>query len=185
VRETRAQAIVHHINLALGHGMTMRSYATDVARLYKERTGLEARSIDFHETRNIYADERANAQIVQRFIDGRSRMPIEIEEALVLALPDPFRGECKRELAARYGDLAAPIPSSNDEALFADTGKLMEECGRSIVEISQSVKNGLVIDPVLAMQAVNDLQDTVALATTLREHLHAQLGVRSLNHKAG
>lgn len=183
MRETRAQSIIHHITLALGHGMTVRTYATDVARIYGNRTELACRTIDFHETRDPYADERANAQIVQRFIDGRARMPTEIEEALVLALPDPFRGECKRELAGRYGDLAAPIPVADDSAPMADTGKLMEECGTAIVELAQSFKDGIVLPgkSETAKRAVCDLTDLIAQATSIREGILQSMGISTIS----
>jgi hypothetical protein len=183
MRENRAQSIIHHIVLALANATTMRSYATTVAGIYNERTAAAARGIEFHSTRDPYADERANAQIVQRYVDGRARMPVEIEEALVLALPEPFRGECKRELAARYGDLAAPIPACDGEAVLADAGKLMEECGLSIMEVAQSCRDGKIIPgkTETARKAVNDLTDVIAMSTTLREHLLQELGVPTIS----
>ncbi|HZP85889.1 MAG TPA: hypothetical protein VFB54_03650 [Burkholderiales bacterium] len=175
MNETRPQTVIHHVTLALARGLTMRSYAADVARLYNERTPSLARAIEFHETRDPYADERANAQIVQRFVDGRSRLPAEIEEAMVLALPEPYRGECKRDLAARYGDLAAPIPKESDSAAVADVGLLMKECGLALTELSESFGHGYVTEKTTARDALNKLTDLIATATTIRERLHAQL----------
>ncbi|MDR3389899.1 MAG: hypothetical protein P4L92_22915 [Rudaea sp.] len=172
MRETRQQTIVCHVTLAMA-ATTMRCYATDVARIYAERTPVAMRDVEFHQTRDPYADQRANAQIVQRYIDGRSRMPVEIEEALVLALPEPFRGECKRELAARYGDLAAPIPSAAPGAPMADAGMLMAECGQALVELSQSYRDGVIVhgESGVARDAINKLTDVIAQATGLRERL--------------
>jgi hypothetical protein len=181
MRETRPQTIIFHIQLALGRGMTVRGYAADVARLYNERTQADARTIEFHSGTDPYADERANAQLVQRFIDARTRMPAEIEEALVLALPDPFRGECKRDLAERYGDLAAPIPSCGDDCTVVDAGKLMEETGRALVELAQGFKDGVVVEgkTVTAAAAFKDLTDLIAQATTIRESVRKALGIPS------
>jgi hypothetical protein len=184
MRDTRAAVICAHLALALHHsGLTMRTYATTVRDLYEQRTPRHARTLEFHTTRtDPYADERANAQIVQRFIDGTTRMPVEIEEAMALALPQPFRGECQRELAERYGNLAAPIPTVSADAPLADAGKLMAECGQALVEISRSYSNGMIVhgESNTARAALNELTDVIAQATSLRERLTQALSAPAI-----
>ena len=172
MRETRPKVIAHHVALAIRGGMTIRNYAADVAKLYAERTEPAQREVEFHFTRDPYADERANAQIVQRYIDS-PRMPAYIEEALVLALPEPFRAECQRELAARYGCLAAAIPSQAEGAELADVGKLMAECGSAFVELAHSYRGGLILpgESKTARKAIDDLNDVIAQAVTCRTRL--------------
>lgn len=179
LQETRPQTIAHHVRLALGQGLTMRRYAADVAEIYTQRTAVSVRTIAFHATADIYADERANAQIVKRYLDGESgyRMPCEIEESLVLALPDPYRSECRRELAARYGELAAPMPAADAGAEQADAGRLMEHCGSALVELAQIWRDGRVTADELAMakHAADKLTAIIAQCVSLRHRLSVKV----------
>lgn len=178
MRETRPQVLAHHINMALQHStLTMRSYATTVRDVYQQRTPAAARSIQFHTTRDPYSDERLNAQIVKRALGDLADLPCAIEEALVLALPQPFQGECRRELAERYGELAAPIPSPAEGAPMADCGALMKECGEALVDLAQCFRDGVVVQGQTrtARQALGELDDVIAQATSLRTRIAAEL----------
>lgn len=187
MRDTRTAVLCAHLTLALHHSsLTMRSYATTVRDQYEQRTPRHARTLEFHTSRtDPYADERANAQIVQRFIDGTTRMPVEVEEALVFALPQPFHGECQRELAERYGNLAAPIPSTETDAPLGDAGKLMAECGQALMELSRCYSNGSIVhgESNTARSALNELTDVIAEATSLRERLHQALSAPAIQLK--
>lgn len=113
MRESRSAVITHHVRAALQHsGLSERVYACAVADSYRERTPLQARSVEFHAGGCYDADARSNAQLLRRMLDGQVRMPIDLEEPLVLSLPEPFRSACLRELAARTGHLAAPLPAT-------------------------------------------------------------------------
>jgi hypothetical protein len=182
MRETRPQVIAHHITMALQHSaLTMRKFGGAVRDVYEQRTPTEARAIRFHTTRDPYSDERLNAQIVKRALDDLQDLPCALEEALVLALPQPFQGECRRELAERYGELAAPIPSPAEGAAIADCGSLMKECGEALVDLSLCFRNGVVVpgQTRTARQALGDLDDVIAQATSIRARIAEALAQES------
>lgn len=174
--ETRQAVILHHLNLAMHHSaLTFRSYATAVRGLYNSRTPLAVRSIRFHETRDPYADERANAQILKRLLEDEAGIPVEIEESLVLCLPSPYQGECCRELAGRLGQLAAAIPADGHQCAVADAAALMRETGEALAELSECF-NGESVLPnkiALATRAIGSLTDIEACVATLKARLQA------------
>jgi hypothetical protein len=182
MRETRPQVIAHHVGMALQHStLTMRKYGNAVRDVYEQRTPAEARAIRFHTTRDPYSDERLNAQIVKRALDDLHDLPCALEEALVLALPQPFQGECRRELAERYGELAAPIPAPGEGAPLADCGSLMKECGEALVDLSRCFRNGVVVqgESRTARLALGDLDDVIAQATSIRARIADSLAQES------
>jgi hypothetical protein len=153
MRDTRAHAVYAHVLTALKHsGIDQGDFADDVARLYLERTPLHARSIEFHQHvrgGDPYAVRRANEQLLFRMLkpNGPVRMPVEIEEAVVLALPEPYRDECLRELNARYGLLAAAIPACS-KASLADQVRspcdLMRKAAAAVERIAPMLEDGRI-----------------------------------------
>jgi len=177
MRETRPMVLAHHINLATHAGITFRVYAMQVRNVYNLRTPAPQRAIRFHETRDIYSDEKLNAQILRRLLDDLDDLPSAIEEALVLALPEPFQGECRRELAQRMGQLAAAIPAGEHGAAVADAAALMRETGEVLTELAQSFDGNSVLPhkrPV-AQRALGNLADVEAVVETIKTRLAAAL----------
>lgn len=192
LRETRAAALLHHVNLATKHSaFTFRAYASQVRDAYEARTPAAARTIAFHTTRDPYADERANAQILRRLFEEKHGVPCAIEEALVLALPPPFQGECRRELAARLGELAAPMPADAHGAAVADAGALMKETGEVLTEVSQCfIGNEVPPDKRgIALRAIGEIDGMIASAVSIKTRLADAVGLLNpvvpLTKKAG
>lgn len=132
MRERRCDVIRAHWEMAVRmSGETIESLAARAVDLYHERTPLHARRIDFQLLgRDPYVARLANALHMRRFLglsQSATRLPAELEEALVLALPDAFRRECLKELAARYGLMAAAAPTPDGNA-WAGPADLMREC---------------------------------------------------------
>lgn len=102
--EPRAALIIAATRKSLREtGRTLRHFAAELIDHYHARTHVDDRTVRFHRTDNPYKDEEANTQIVDRMLSGLVRMPVDIEEAWVLAIADPYRRELLNELAARYG----------------------------------------------------------------------------------
>lgn len=177
---TRNRTIARHVLLALKHTDTTReTYADDVAKVYQERTPLHLRHVEFHALvrgSDPYAVLRANAQLVMRQVDGVTRMASELEEALVLALPEPFRAACLSELAARYGLLAAALPAASAGGQLGQWGGLSREFGEALQALARTMDDGRLdqADAAHAGEVVHQLEDLIAAATTLRA-AHAAL----------
>jgi hypothetical protein len=167
MHEHRANVIAHHIRVALQHGLTMRRYATDVAAHYFDAVPLHVRGLTFAASADPYANERHNAQLVTRFIDGPVRMPVECEESLIAALPQPYRGELLRELSERVGLLAVPIPRDDGARAQTAAADVLRETGELITALASAMADGKLSNASLpmvqrALREVRDVQATVA-----------------------
>lgn len=170
MHESRSQVIASHVDLALHRSsMIERTYAQAVADIYNERTPLAARSLKFHVTADAYADQQANLQLVRRMLDGRVRMPVEAEEALILALPDPFRHQLQAELAGRLGLMAAELPAEHPAGQQQQVGDLVRAVGHALDKLSNMLDDGLLDehDEAYAPDALRELEDVQARAATL------------------
>lgn len=176
--ETRQGVIAHHINRAIRHGVsTERRIAADVAEHYLRTVPLHLQSVGFHATRDIVADERANTQILHRFIDGTVRMPVEVEESIIFALPQPFRTDLLRELCERVGLLAAPIPGHDGARDDVSTAELMRETGEFLTAMAPVLKDGQIDahDLPHARRALRELRDVQARCVSIETRLTAIL----------
>jgi hypothetical protein len=178
MRDTRAQVIHAHVLTALRHsGLDQADFADSVAALYIERTPLHARGIEFHQHQrgsNPYDVKRANEQLLFRMLKpgGAVRMPAEIEEAVVLSLPQPYRDECLAELAARYGLMAAPIPVAADADLAEKVKspcELMRRGAAAVERIAPMLEDGRIgpEDRAHFADALQSLNSVVSCCTTL------------------
>lgn len=177
MNETRAQCITRHVRAALrGSGATMRAVADRAVDVYHSRTALQDRAIEFHIGATAAAYEsaaRANAQLVERMLNGTVRLPADLEEALVLALPDVQRAECLRDLAARYGLLAAVQPGANGIAQQMTTADMMLATGRLLTTLAPAYADGALdtSDAAHARRALPQVLDLQARLATLAADL--------------
>jgi hypothetical protein len=170
MHDTRAGCIVHHVNMALRKSaLTQRGYGQAVADLYLQRTPLHARTLEFHASRDPYADEAANAQLVKRLLNGTVRVPVDVEEAMVLALPEPFRGACLTDLAGRYGLLAAPRPTHEGLQQTIHLGELARDAGETMIALAPMFADGRIAadDAPLAAKALASIAGLQALLVTM------------------
>lgn len=173
MNKPRDAIIAEHIAAAMRHTrLSYEAYAQAVLDHYHANTTDTLRGIKFHPVPHSdpYPAMRANAQLVRRMVDGLAvRMPVEIEESLVLSLPDPYRAACLRELAARFGLLAAKQPqaSANDQA--ESIGTLLLRCGDSIKALAPMMQDGAITatDAHLAPAALDHLEQMQADITTI------------------
>lgn len=174
MRECRSAVITHHVRAAIAHsGLSERVFATEVAEAYDQRTPLHARSVEFRRSRDYDADARANAQLLRRMLDGQVRMPVDIEEPLVLSLPEPFRSACLRELAARTGHLAAPLPTARGAGQAASAARLMAETAEAVHVLAEMLTDGRIdeADRASIPRALLELSDIEAQCASLRATL--------------
>jgi hypothetical protein len=127
--------------------LSMETFAARVVELYHARVPAAARSIEFKSDGDLYQVARVNAQRLSRYMQPEicTRMPVEIEEPWVLALDEPYRTDCVRELAARYGLLAVPIPDDAGAVSDAESlGRLTRELGEFFTRIAPVMADGIV-----------------------------------------
>jgi hypothetical protein len=163
MRETRSQIIAEHALLAMRRSaMTERTYAESVAEVYQERTPLHLRTVQFASSADPYADTEANRQTVKRMLDGRVRMAVDLEEALILALPQPYREHLIADLAARLGLRVAAAGSATAAGQQHQVGDLIRTAGEAVQTLSTMLDDG-VLDERDAPHAAAALRDLAAL----------------------
>lgn len=171
MRECRSQLIAEHVLLAISRSaLTERTYAQTVADLYMERTPLHARAVTFASSADPYADSEANRQTVKRMLDGRVRMAVDLEEALILALPAPYQQRLLAELAERLGLLAAERPAATPAGQQHQLGELVRHMGDTLQRLSPMLDDGRMDagDAAHATSALRELDALQAQVVTLR-----------------
>lgn len=94
-------------------GTNRRSFAMAVAERYLQITPEDDRTHAFRITAGgrVEDDKKHNGQILGRYLDGTLKsLPADLEDAWLLALPEPYRSDCERDLALRRGLLAIALP---------------------------------------------------------------------------
>ncbi|WP_298233625.1 hypothetical protein [uncultured Azohydromonas sp.] len=124
-------------------GANANSFAMALAEKYLALTAPDVRQVKFRlgEGDELIAAMRNNGQILRRYMDGTVKvLPADLEDAWLLALPQPYRDECERALAARRGLLAVRMPEGPASTmgsvaeLFQGYSKLMEAVAPALAD---------------------------------------------------
>jgi len=174
VREPRSQVVFRHTAAALRcSGLTMQVLATAIADRYQEMVAPGERIVEFHvgtTADSIVRAHKANLQLVTRFLAGTVKLPADLEEAWVQALPEPHRADCERELAQRYGFLGARTPEHSGQACALGTAMVSIEFGQLLQHIAGVMADGTVTASDLdnLNRAMKEADDLVAVVTSLK-----------------
>jgi hypothetical protein len=183
--QTRAECICEITKRAMRESRTnILKFASDVADEYQKRVEPTSRIVDFYAERGsveaIARAQRANGQLVNRFLTGVTKFPADIEESWVASLPDPFRDECVRALAARYGLMAARTP---DEARStqSDFAMMMHKYADVVDDIGKVLADGKINnqDRQNISKAERDIDALIGELVTLRSAARRALGKKN------
>lgn len=100
--------------------------------------------------------------------------PADLEDAWVMALPEPYRSDCEQALARRRGRVSVSMPEAGGEDAAA-MAQVMARSGELCAAWGQSLQDG-VIDP-LERDAMLSASDGV-IAAVLRFRGHLLQGVK-------
>lgn len=179
--EPRARVIFRHTDAALrATGMNLQLFATTVSDTYQARVAELDRVVDFHvgtTTEQIVKAEKANLQLVTRFLRGVVKLPADLEESWVASLPEPFRTDCARELAQRYGFIGARMPATGIAAQTLSAAGVTLEVGHLLQEIAQVMADHEVnaADLPALRRAVKEVGDTSAELASLHATLEREI----------
>lgn len=177
--EPRSRTLARHIDAALrATGLPFNALADRAVDLYHARTALHERMLQFQAGTTVATHEQAqrlNAQQVRRMLDGIVRFPADFEEALVLALPEAHRDACLRDLAARYGLLAAELPEADGAAQQTSVAGFLLDTGELISELAPAFADGVLndADAPIARRALPRVLDLQARLATIAKTLDA------------
>lgn len=175
-REARSHTLAHFVRLALRSGDTELEFADRVASTYRERTALAERVIEFHAgttTDQIIEAKRANAQLLRRMLAGEVRLPVDLEESIVLAMPAAVQRRCLAELCDRLDLLAVPKPRDDAAGQARLLSDLCREFGEAVERIAPMLHDGGIDagDRAQAPAALRELNDVIAAAIALRAQI--------------
>ena len=173
----RSQAIFGYTKQAQRQcGLVVCKFATGVAQRYMHRVAECDRIIAFHvgtTTDTVIAAEKANAQIVNRILDGTVKMPADLEEAWVQELPPKLRDECARDLARRYGLAGAALPQASAN-VAGSVSLLATEFGETMGALAPLLADGTIDatdSPQLLREALKQGTDLMAAWLGLQQQI--------------
>ena len=171
--ETRSRTLLRYLSDAIHD--TRLDIGTFTLSLVEQYNGLvpdHQRDFRFQDTGQLHRDLAADTKKVQRFITGTVRIPSDLEEAWVAALPEPFESRLRVELAHRYGHLGVSLddPTSRASSMAAPA-HLMREAGECCTLLADMLADGELNgnDAPLKHTAISKLRQVRAIAVAV-EH---------------
>ncbi|WP_447940116.1 hypothetical protein [Pseudoxanthomonas mexicana] len=141
----RQQVIYWHTEKMLREtGSNRRSFAMEVAERYLAMYAEDDRAQPFRITQGgkVEDDKKHNGQILGRYLDGTVKsLPVDLEDAWVCALPQPYRDDCERMLALRRGMLSVRMPTGEGLSVASVVG-LCQEYGQLMEALGPALANG-------------------------------------------
>lgn len=174
-REPRSQVVFRHTARCIRNsGHTDKSFAGLIAESYMRMVAPAERVVQFHVGTDLDSIERAqarNAKLIERFINGTVKLPADLEEAWVLALPLPWRDECERELASRYGFLGVREPATHLPAELLSVAGVLAEVAHVMEAVAHVTADGCVTaaDAPALQRLMSEAREAQAELATLRE----------------
>jgi hypothetical protein len=166
-QETRTECVFRHTRQMLHDTrVSMEAFAQVVVELYHAAVPTAARDIQFRVGGDLFKCAAANAQKLRRYMDDdiNARLPVDLEEAWVNGLSEPYRNACIRDLARRYGLLAVQAPGTCAISDMQTVSKLSREFGEALEALSPMLDNGKFgeEDAPLFERAARELEELLA-----------------------
>lgn len=154
------------------------SFAMDVAERYLSMVAPDVRQVKLRtgEGVELIKAMENNAQVLRRYMDGTVKtLPADLEDAWVMALPEPFRGECERDLARRRGMLAVQMPADDETAQTVGLARLAHEFGELMSALAPALADGKLdaTDLPYARRILDESDDLISAVVALRRQVQA------------
>lgn len=170
--EPRSRVVIRFTEAAVrARSLVFDKFAIEVAECYFAMTS-EAERVtklrDPSQARN--ADH--NAQVIRRYFSRTLLMfPADLEEAWVKCLPEPFRSDCARELARRYGFLGARAPAPGESVAYslADLAREFGETVEAMAPILAAEHGPTRLDRICLQKGLKEMQDLMAALVSMQE----------------
>lgn len=182
---TRSELICEITQRAIrGSGSNVLKFASDVVEAYLRAVPPTARIVEFHPEHGsvsaILRSQNANRQLVNRFLSGVVKFPADLEESWVAGLPQPYRDDCVRALAARYGLLPARLP---DEArsVQSDFAAMMHKYADVVDDLGKVIADGKINnqDRANIAKSERDIDALIGELVTLRTAARRAIGKKN------
>lgn len=139
--------------------VSMETYASNVREIYEATLPASQRTVYFNPAEDISDRRKRDAEKISRFLDNdKARFPVELEDALVLALPIERREVLEHELASRRGMICLVLKQVGGEV---GSNEVLKELGEAVsATAAGSVE-----------KQIKELDEAIAAARTRRDAL--------------
>lgn len=182
--ESRSQTIFRHTRAMISEtSITLEKFVLCLVEAHEPVTR-SGGAYRFKDTGNLIVDITANVRRVERWMKDNpsasdGRLPVDVEESWIAAMPSPYQVACKRELAARFGFLGVPIPVPGVVQDHQSLAALMREAAEAVGAIAPMLETGGGIGPEdahLADNALEQLRDVVRECYALQSRIDIACG---------
>lgn len=176
--ETRSEVIFRHTRRQLHDlRLSMATFGQRVVEKYHELVPWEVRCVEFRTVGDAHAAMTINAQKLHRYmeLEVNARMPVDLEEAWVEALAEPYHTECVRDLARRYGLLDVPLPAPVSRGDVQSVVKLTKEFAEALAAVAPILEDGRITpnERALVPGALLHIDALIGAAHGIRARLEA------------
>lgn len=186
---TRSQVLGQLVtNAVLQARMKWGEYAGEVVAHYHETVDVMDRVVRFHVAtgpEDFEDTSRLNTQTIRRLLIGEQRMPSDLEESLLAALPAEARDAAMAELLDRQGLLLARRPRVTTalEAVRAPCD-LMRHTASAVERIAPMLQDHVICpaDEPYFNEAENALEQVMGTCITVLAQIQS---ARALTNRAG
>lgn len=153
--------------------MNANSFAMAVAERYHALVAPDVRQVKLRlgEGDALCRAMKDNGQVLRRYMDGTVKvLPSDLEDAWVLALPEPYRGNCERDLARRRGRFSFELSESLQGAEYSSIASVMSEAGELCAAWGKSLADGH-FSAAEEQRINNESDDVIAAVLRLRRYM--------------
>jgi hypothetical protein len=121
------------------------SFAMVVAEKYLAMVAPDVRCVPFRlgDGDELLKAMKNNAQILRRFMDNTVKtLPADLEDAWVMAMPEPYRSDCERDLAQRRGRVTFALSESMSGEEYGAMGEVLSQVGELSSEWGKALADG-------------------------------------------
>jgi hypothetical protein len=151
-----------------------QSFAMALADSYLSSVAPDVRGVPFRLGDDPSADMKHNAQILRRYLDGTVKaLPADLEDAWVMALPEPYRGECERDLSRRRGLLVVHQLQTDEAGEAVGLARLLLEFGQFVEALGPALADGRIseADAQFARRILNESDDLISAVLSVRRQV--------------
>ncbi|KFN42323.1 hypothetical protein [Arenimonas oryziterrae] len=148
------------------------TFAMHVAERYLEQVHPDFRQVKFRE--DLVASAKSNAQILDRYMKGTVKvLPADLEDAWVDALPEPYRSDCERELAARRGRYSEKRIEATAHGEAIGLADLATQFGELVTALGPALSDGRITESDLphARRIVAEADDLISAVLATRRNV--------------
>lgn len=173
-QETRAETIARHTaSMRHERRSSWESFGQAVIEAYHAMVPESARTIAFRTGGDVFECAAVNAKKISRYIDRESeaRLPVDLEEAWVQAMPEPYRTRCRDDLVRRHGCLPVMLISDMGTEDAAGVAQFATDFAAALREIAPAIADGVF--------NATDLPYVDAITSMLDRHVASTLALRA------